>query len=980
MQKIGSLAAALVSLIVVSRAPATVMPAEKSDTISLDGTWRFKIEQPGDLSEHGSIGKKLQPIIVPQHLEPFQELSYKEDSSWHNLKVPANWEMYGFSPATYGQPDNAIGIYREWFKVPADWKGRLVKLNFDGVQNGAEIYLNGQPVNVNEPAWGRSNYHEGGWDAFQADLTPAVKFGEKNLLAIRVYKNTKSVDMDTGDFFFLGGIHRPVTLFSVPQAHIEDYSVRTTLLDGGKAKVAVLVKLGGGMPSGQVVMQLKGESPVQSVVNAQGNIEIDQTLDQPRLWSAEHPNLYEMSLDLKDADGKTIEHVEKKIGVREIEIKNGIFMVNNMPVKLTGMCRHDVYPTLGTACDDMVWKKDISEMKAANVNAIRTSHYPYGSGFYDLCDEMGMYVADEMAAVWVPTNTPELTPAFKQHARELVERDKNHPSVIIWAVGNENGKGMNNKIAADQIKEIDPTRPRLVSWQDADEGNVELDDRHYTTPEGVEKLAKLDRRSQYPITFLENPNVWDERNGADYGSLDLWGYVMKREWDVIWKAEHVPGSFLWEWSDRAIANPGPVHLYDYDPKTGIELAKVKGITDPYRTPRADYFQVKMAYAPIQVDPKVSMTDSGVTLHVFNHYSFTNLSELKTTWKLMDADKEVGRGNFEPHGDVLGPWSEGNVTVNLPSEKLAKADALQISFEKDGVNVATYQLVLKEQPRPTLLLNAGDTSEIHFPHVNLVATAIENNSTGWRSAVRDPAHLENIQVQTNGGAPGGAVDEETLYKMPLASVRSMDADLVLANDMKAEAPRRKRKGKNRPAGNAGTVGGNVGHVHVDVNNGKFTYHMEWTSGPVDIQELGWAFELPANYDHFSWNRQSLWSWYPSTHIGRPAGTATPDSAKQDITKLTRPDAFDFNSTKYFCNWAKLTDSSGKGLGVNFAADDLENCRGDFAGNDLKLVVNKYCCPPQDLSTNVVPDFCVKTKKGMNVDGAFEFGMTGENAER
>ena len=307
----------------------------------------------------------------------------------------------GFRRRIMEQPDNAIGIYRTWVKVPADWKGRTVKLNFDGVQNGAEIYLNGQPVDVSEPAWGKNNYHEGGWDAFQADLTPAAKFGEKNLLAIRVYKNTKSVDMDTGDFFFLGGIHRDVTLFSVPATHIEDYIVRTKLLDGGKAEVRVLVKLAGGMPSGSVAVQLKGESPAMTVFNGQDAIEVVQTLDQPRLWSAEKPNLYEMALDLRDGNGKVIEHIEKKIGVREVSIKNGVFMVNNVPVKLAGICRHDVYPTMGTAVDESVWKKDITLMKACNINAIRTSHYPYGTKFYDLCDEMGMYVVDEMAACWV---------------------------------------------------------------------------------------------------------------------------------------------------------------------------------------------------------------------------------------------------------------------------------------------------------------------------------------------------------------------------------------------------------------------------------------------------------------------------------------------------------------------------------------------------------------------------------------------------
>ena len=211
-------------------------------------------------------------------------------------------------------------------------------------------------------------------------------------------------------------------------------------------------------------------------------------VDHPKLWSAEHPNLYNLSIDLKDESGNVTEHITKRIGIREVSIKDGVLLVNNMPVKLAGMCRHEHWATLGCKLGARSMKrKDIELMKAANINAIRTSHYPYGSGFYDLCDEMGMYVADEMAGCWVRTNTDDLTPAFQQHAREFVERDKNHPSVIIWAIGNENQPGKNNKIAAQEIRKIDPTRPRLVSIQPASNADVELDDQHYVLPSQIAK-------------------------------------------------------------------------------------------------------------------------------------------------------------------------------------------------------------------------------------------------------------------------------------------------------------------------------------------------------------------------------------------------------------------------------------------------------------------------------------------------------------
>ncbi len=320
-----------------------------------------------------------------------------------------------------------------------------------------------------------------------------------------------------------------------------------------------------------------------------------------------------------------------------MSIKDGIFMVNNVPVKLTGMCRHDCYPTLGTALNEEVWRKDIMLMKAANINAIRTSHYPYGSKFYDLCDELGMYVSDEMAACWVDTTAERFAPYFAQHARELVRRDKNHPSVIIWAVGNENKPGPDNKVSVDEIGKLDSTRPRLVSWRNGDTYGTELDDLHYTPPAKIAELnAMTERRKTYPMIFLENPNMWDARNGADIGCLDLWVHVIDRCWQEVWKDDHVPGSFAWEWQDRAVTDQCPLKLYDYFPESGINLVKVKGIVDGFRNPRPAYYNVKMACAPIKAELKPKVDGSSVLVDVTNRYSFTDLSELTTTWHLMNA--------------------------------------------------------------------------------------------------------------------------------------------------------------------------------------------------------------------------------------------------------------------------------------------------------------------------------------------------------
>jgi beta-galactosidase len=943
----------------------TIIPTDDAHVRSLDGQWRFKLEQDGDHPAHGKTGGPVPPAHLPKQFEPFEKPTYAEDAKWSNITVPGNWEMFGYSPATYHEPDSAIGLYRLEFDVPADWKGRVVKVNFDGIQNAAEVYLNGEPVNVDEPSDNKVNYHQGGFDAFQVDLTPAIKFGARNLLALRVYKNVNGVDLDTGDFFFLGGIHRTVTLFSVPQSHIEDVKVETRLLPDDKAELKVIItKSGPDTATPTITLEGANTTAGKSISDGPEKSVITEVLDHPKLWSAEKPNLYTLNVDLKDAAGNVVEHLTRRIGVREVSIKDGIFMVNNVPVKLTGMCRHDCYPTLGTALTEEIWRKDILLMKAANINAIRTSHYPYGSKFYDLCDELGMYVADEMAAVWVDTTAERFAPYFAQHARELVRRDKNHPSIIIWAIGNENKPGADNQIAADEIHKLDTTRPRLVSWRKGDEYGVDFDDLHYTQPKKIAEIAAMtERRKKYPLIFLENPNMWEARNGADYGCLDLWVHVIDRCWQEVWKDDSVPGSFTWEWQDRAVADKSPTKLYDYFPATGINLVKVKGIVDGFRNPRPAYYNLKMACTPIKAELKPTIDGSSVSVDITNRYSFTDLSELTTTWHLMSASKDLKSADVHP---ALAPRSHGQIKLDLPGEVLSSADTLRLEFaQPDGTNIATYDLHLKDEPDTTPKLDAVNLAGVHFPKFNLVSATWGSNVIGWRTCFRHPAKLVNIKVNKSASNQLAFADDAALYRLNLSDVPAMDADVVLADDPKA------------------TV---AGHVHVDYANGKFVWKLDWTKengtakrrnpAGTDLQELGWTFAMPGSDDHFSWHRKGYWSYYPPDHIGRISGTALPDTMNVDITKVTRPDAFDFNTTKFNCDWASLTDATGHGIAVTFAPDSRAHCKaGASADGAHELVVNKYCSPPRDISSPDVEDLYFVLDQGASTGGEFRVGICG-----
>ena len=940
----------------LAAARATEIPADAARTRSLDGTWRFKLEQLGTPAPRGRVSRPPK-IERPASPEPFERLDYLEDASWHDLKVPGNWEMSGYSPVTYWQPDNASGLYRLWFEVPAEWSGQTIKLNFDGVQNGAEIFVNGQPVDVNEPAAGRRNYHEGGWDPFQSDITPAVKFGARNLLALRVTKNHRTSDLDSGDYFFLGGIHRTVTLFAVPPVHVEELIVQTTLREGDDANVKVILALrghSGGTGESSAVMRLRGQPALEARADAEGRIEFNQVVASARLWSAEHPNLYDLAIELRDANGQVTQRLGRRVGIREVSIRDGVLFVNRVPVKLTGICRHELYPTVGTAVGEEVWREDLALMKAANINAIRTSHYPYGAGFYALCDELGFYVADEMSACWVGKtpeakpviDAPEFSDDFRQRARAMVRRDRNHPSVILWAVGNENDKGRNNRVAAEEIRRLDPTRPRLVSRHDAEEGGVEFDDRHYRTPERIATANAAARARIYPHVFLENPNVWEYRNGADFGCIDLWGHIIERSWQEIWKDDHIPGSFLWEWHDRAVLDPNnAVHLYEHDETTGLSFVKTKGIVDAFRHPRASYFHLKMAYAPLKIEPEVDVGADAISLYITNRHSFTDLAELTVAWHLVADGRDVRVGSAHV---PLAPRTRGKTRLALPPAALREADTLRLEFlHSDGRNVATYQFPLRPAAAPGLALDAAKLSGIKFPRLNVVTVKPD----GWRGAPQRRAGLAGIMLERANGDSPVAMDEAALHATPLAEVRALSANLVM---------------RDKPADT-------VGHVRVEFRDGRFSYRLDWSGAKAVIQEIGWIFTAPRNLNHFSWNRKAYWSWYPSTHIGRPAGTATPESSAVSFTNTDRPDAFDFNSTKYDCNWAKLTDAGGRGIGVAFDPQTRQHCRGHLGSDGTYgLVVNRYCCPPHDISSGTVRDLYFGAESGTVVECTFRVG--------
>jgi beta-galactosidase len=447
--------------------PSTNAEREKSPWVrSLNGTWKyFYCPTPA------------------QRVSGFEDPGF-DDSEWGPIPVPANVEMEGHGIPIYvnirypwqkkiappeipqDDPNNTVSAYRNRFTVPAEWAGRRVFLTFDGINSFAYVWVNGNRLGFSKDSRTPAEF----------DVTAVVKPGE-NLLAVEVFRWCDGSWLEDQDFWRLSGIYRDVYLWSVPAVHLRDHEVLATLdtmyKDGVLAVAAELrnastadasVQVGAALETmdGQEVAAL----PPQKVeVPAGGTARAAMTAAIPGIkpWSSESPHLYRLLLTLSDADAKVLEVAQTTVGFRTVEIKDGNLLVNGKRVLFKGVNRHEFDPDKGQAIDLAGMERDVVLMKRHNINLMRCSHYPNQPAWYDLCDRLGLFVIDEANiechGAQSITNDPAWEASYLDRTRRMVERDKNHPSVIVWSVGNENGPGRNLETTAAWMKGRDPGRP-----------------------------------------------------------------------------------------------------------------------------------------------------------------------------------------------------------------------------------------------------------------------------------------------------------------------------------------------------------------------------------------------------------------------------------------------------------------------------------------------------------------------------------------
>jgi hypothetical protein len=636
---------------------------------------------------------------------------------WTNLVVPSNWELHGFGTLNYHRDltnaYNERGLYEHDFSVPKNWRGKRIFLVFDGAMTDTSAKLNGQSVGA---------IHQGGYYQFKYEVTSLVKFGAQNKLEVTVAKHSANASVNgaerTGDYWMYGGIFRPVFLEAVPQQFIERVAIdaqangnfsANVFLNGitnateVEAQIETLngKKIGKNFSSqipslAKIAREAHLLATPEIVLDA---IHLQTKIISPKLWTAETPNLYRVEIRLKQ-NGKTVHKIFQRFGFRTFEVRDGDGLyLNGQRVILKGCDRHSFWPDSGRCLSDAVQHLDIETIKDMNMNAVRMTHYPPDADFLDLCDQLGLYVLDELGGWHKFYDTPTGT----KLVGEMVSRDVNHPSILFWDNGNEGGFNTN----LDKIfGEYDPQNRRVLHpWAPFDGLNT----AHYL-PYDFVKLAC----EGWPITFHKN-NYFANTNSAKkfiymptemmHGLYDGGaGAGFADVWNLMSHSKYLGGGFFWAYLDEGVKNPftGKIDV------SGNEAPD--GIVGPYRQREASFYTIKQIWSPIQILEINLPENFDGTLTVENHFSFTDARECKFHWELCrfifpsraDSDDEKISAEGDAVSPEIPPGGRGKLHLNLPENFWHTSDVTEGDFlavrvdDPNGLELWTYVWPLRQR--------------------------------------------------------------------------------------------------------------------------------------------------------------------------------------------------------------------------------------------------------------------------------------------
>ena len=831
------------------------------------------------------------------------QFQYSPDSKWDKIQVPGEPAMQGYA-IEHDKPFT----YRKSFTVPADYAGKHTILRFDGVYSHARLFVNGTFVRE----------HHGGFTRWETDVTPFVRPGKKNEIRLEVTDRLDDISYASGYAHHpIGGILRDVTLFALPETCLYDFYAETHLdaaYEDAVLKIGYSSPVAGGAevaytltePSGRRYPLVQSRFPLEEG----GNMN-ELPVKNPLKWDAEHPNLYTLTITLSK-DGKEIGRFDRRIGFRDVKIEKDRMLVNGMPVKLRGACRHDIHPTLGRTTTAELDSLDVILFKRSNMNFVRTSHYPPTERFLEYCDRYGIYVESETAVCFVDTyrqknyapgktqDSAEFTPRYLSQCREMVKSFRSHPSILFWSIGNESVYGTNFQQCWDWVKATDKTRPVIFSYP----GSVgekkpvyDILSMHYQDVNG--NLNQWNRSTHgfqgegIPALFDE----WAHPACYTYATLqedpnirEFWGHSIERMWSGLFDAPGGLGGAIWGYVDETFMLP--------EPKVGTafwkEFARTAkpedyqgkcvgygewGIVDVWRREKPEFWATKKAYSPVRLmTTEVASFLSGqrLLLPLYNRFDHTDLDEIKIRYTYKGVEKELPAPSIAPHqkGLLVIPaeaWEEGELlSICFYTATGELLDAEQVSLGSDyHVRLADSEAspvngVLQVEETAGMMTIKGDGFEIPFSK----ETGLISNATSKGQVIIEKGPFLHLDINLNHltgaevrkSARKFLTSDSDWKKQSLTYTRKEGAvEVALSGfyqDVQTDILIR-----ISPAGEM-----NVSYVVAGQPNGY-------------LRETGLSFYLPERLDYLQWERKGMWSCYPEGAFAGNTGETSLYNPKQ-----------------------------------------------------------------------------------------------------
>lgn len=992
--------------------------AQGDRTLCLDGVWKFRWTP------------------TPDGKTPDFYRNDFDDSRWDTFPVPANWEVNGYGtpiyvsagypfridpPRVMGEPKphyttykerNPVGQYRRTFSLPTGWEAKgQTYIRLEGVMSAFYIWVNGEAV----------GYSQGSMEPAEFNITRLLKPGQ-NIVALEVYRYSDGSYLEDQDFWRFSGIHRSIHLIHTPDVRLRDYTIRTLPKDEHCTDFLLQIDprfsvYRGNTGKGYKLKAVLKDAAGTEVSTLEGDVEeildlehkasrmnewfpqrgprkmgrLSALIRMPRRWTAETPYLYTLQIVLLNESGEVVEQVRQPVGFRSVKIERGQFLINGNPIRFRGVNRHEHDPRTARVMSEKRMLQDILLMKQANINAVRTSHYPNVSRWYELCDSLGLYVLDEAnieehGLRGTLASTPDWHAAFMDRAVRMAERDKNHPCIVMWSMGNESGYGPNFAAISAWLHDFDPTRP--VHYEGAQGGNgapdpatVDVISRFYTRvrqeylnpgiPEGESAERAENARWERLLDIAERPG--DDRPVLTSEYAHAMGNALgnfQAYWDEIYSHPRMLGGFIWDWADQGIYKTLPdgrtmvAYGGDFGDQPNLKAFCFNGVVMSNRELTPKYWEVKKVYAPIHLKLH------GNHLTVTNHNHHSDLSAYRCLWMLtVDG---VPREQGELSLPVVAPG--GSDTIALPVFDVRK---YKTASEVQGDCRLTVRIILKSA---TLWASAGHEvtrEQFCLQEGNLPRTVLLNKGNvvvteevdGVRAEGRNfSAHWKRekglVSLVYHGREMLGDSGVFSVHPLPKAFRAPTDNDTGfgnwLAKDWKLhgmESPRIVPKlfeYEKRTEDGAFILRMQFINAYKEGEIATTLIYTVTANGNIDVQAtfmpqgklpelpcLGLSWCIAPKYDTFTWHGLGPHENYPDRQSSAEMGLWSGKVSEQYVPYPRPQDSGNKEGILHLT----LTDNKGKGLRVEAIDKPFSGSALHFTAQDLHAATHNHELQPR-----------------------------------